>query len=271
MNQQSDHELQKFKHTAEDIVRDTRSIIKTGVAQGFSYHLKPDGTFVTDIDLAVEDLIRSRLRAAFPDHGILGEERPETFAESDYRWIIDPVDGTRSFRHRIPLFGTLLALRHRDHSIVGVIDLPALDRTYIAASGLGARCNGQQIQLKDVASEDAIDFEVIAVGEREQFVKRGKAAAFDSLMRSHASVRTYCDCFGHALAIEGCVGAMVDYNLRIWDVAATEVLIQEVGGKYVRVNVNARRDTADARYDVVFGKPTVVEWVLKALRAEADS
>lgn len=270
MNQQSDHELRKFKQTAEDIVRDTRSIILTGIAQGFSYHLKPDGSFVTDIDLAVEDLIRSRLRAAFPDHGILGEERPEIFAESDYRWIIDPVDGTRSLRHRIPLFGTLLALRHGGRSIVGVIDLPALDKTYVAASGLGAHCNGQQIQLEDVASKDAIDFEVIAVGEREQFVQREKAAAFDSLMSSHSSVRTYCDCFGHALAIEGCVGAMVDYNLRIWDVAATEILIQEVGGKYVRVNAKAPRDTAEARYDVVFGKPTVVEWLLSALGAEAD-
>jgi fructose-1,6-bisphosphatase/inositol monophosphatase family enzyme len=115
-----------------------------------------------------------------------------------------------------------------------------------------------------------VHHEVIAVGERKQFVKAKRTTGFDNLMRSHGSVRTYCDCFGHSLAIEGCVGAMVDYNLRIWDIAATEVLIQEVGGTFVRVKTSTTGNGVDLRYDVVFGKPMVVKWALRVLGAEAD-
>ena len=93
--------------------------------------LKPDNSFLTDVDLAVEDLIRSRLQTAFPDHGILGEERPETTTETAYQWVIDPVDGTHSLTHGIPLCGTLLALRHGEKTIVGLIDLPGLEKTYV--------------------------------------------------------------------------------------------------------------------------------------------
>lgn len=269
-NEHSMDELQEFKAKAEEIVREARSIIISGLSREVSYKLKADGSFVTDVDLAVEDLIRTRLQVAFPDHDVLGEEGPRTSGTSDYLWVIDPVDGTYSFRHRIPLFGTLLALNYRDRSIVGVIDLPALDRTYVAASGLGSRCNGRDLRLKDLSSEKAVRHEVIATGERKQFVKAEKSTEFDNLMRSHGSVRTYCDCFGHAMAIEGCVGAMVDYNIHIWDVAATEVLIQEVGGKFVRVRVDATGSVADARYDVVFGKPKVVDWALRVLGAETN-
>jgi len=265
MRRPSPDVLRKFMGTAESIVRETRPIVEAATARGLSPRLKADGSFVTEVDFAIEDLIRSRLQAAFPDHGVVGEERAARSSDSGYEWTIDPIDGTHSLRHGIPLYGTILALTHDGEPIVGAIGLHGMDRIYVAASGLGARCNGRPLRRINAETEVAIEHEIIAVGERRQFLRCGQSAVFERLMRAHPSVRTYCDCFGHALAIEGAVGAMVDYNLRIWDVAATAVLIEEVGGRYVRVNADEPHEAGGARYDVVFGKPAVVEWVLKVI------
>ena len=252
---------------AEAIARETRPAILRMLAQDISPRLKADGSFVTDVDFVIEDLVRARLRAAFPDHGILGEERAPASGAAEYEWIVDPIDGTKSLRHGIPLFGTLLALRHAGEPVVGLIDLPMLSRTLVGASGVGAYADGRRVRLADVASADAVAREVIAIGERRQFAACGQAEVFDTLQRAHESVRTYCDCFGHALAIEGAAGAMVDYNLHVWDVAATEVLVREAGGLFRRVNQEAVTDRPGGRYDVIFGKPTVVEWVCRTLES----
>lgn len=261
MSEPSREDLLRFRSAAEAIVRETRAAVLGALAREIPHRLKADGSFVTDVDLQVEDLVRSRLRETFPDHGILGEERAEVASSSDYLWVVDPIDGTHSLRHRIPLFGTLLALRREERTIVGVIDLPMLDRTYVGVEGMGAYRNGERVRIADVEGPADVEKEVIATGERRQFVGAGKADAFDRLARAHGSVRTYCDCFGHALAIEGAVGAMVDYNLRIWDIAATEVLVREAGGVFRHVGRRRASSPAEEKYDVVFGKPAVVAWV----------
>ena len=262
-------DLARFMRFAEQLASATRKLIVESSPLNASHRLKADGSFVTDIDFAVEDLVRSRVQTSFPNHGIVGEERPDIPSSSDYQWVIDPIDGTHSFRHRIPLFGTLLALLHRGQPVLGVIDLPLLNRTYVGASGRGAFCNGQQVSLRSVRAANEIAHEVIAIGERRQFVACGHQDAFDRLMQGHQSVRTYCDCFGHALAIEGAVGAMVDYNLHLWDFAASEVLIREAGGVFVARNVDNRSDRRGGHYDVVFGKPRVVEWLSRVLTLPA--
>jgi fructose-1,6-bisphosphatase/inositol monophosphatase family enzyme len=263
-------DLQNFKAVAEGIIRDTRRLITSRLSQGFAYSVKADGSYVTDIDTAVEDLIRSRIASVFPDHQILGEERGGNPISADYVWVIDPIDGTHSLKHGIPLFGTLLALRYRQRSVLGLIDLPLLNKTYTALADLGAECNGQPLHLWDVSSADAIQNEIIGIGERKQFVKCQQAAVFDTLMQSHGSVRTYCDCFGHALAIEGSLGAMVDYNLNLWDIAATELIIREAGGVLVRVNADSAGSDQGNRHNVVFGKPTVVRWILDTIGMEIN-
>lgn len=266
MNQHSSREeLSAILTEADQIVRETRRIIRAALRKGFEHRLKADRSFVTDVDLAVEDKTRRMLRQRFPEHGILGEERGGDRPGSDYQWIIDPIDGTHSLRHRVPLFGTLLALLHRDEPVLGVIDLPALDKTYSGARGLGTKCNGRVMRVADLGPGQPLEEEIISVGERPQFTHAGKARVFDHLMKLHPSVRTYCDCFGHALAIEGAVGAMVDFDLRIWDTSATAVLVAEAGGKYVSM-VRTGTSLEDCRYDVVFGKPRVVDWVLALIK-----
>ena len=131
-------ELAGLLEKARQLSAQTRSLIDQALARGISHRLKADSTFVTEVDLAVEEHVRSALSGWFPSHGILGEEFDACNPDADYQWIIDPIDGTRSLRHRVPLFGTVLALHFRGHPVLGVIDLPGLDRCYSGALGLGS-------------------------------------------------------------------------------------------------------------------------------------
>ncbi|MDZ4700245.1 MAG: inositol monophosphatase family protein [Rhodothermales bacterium] len=255
-------DLSVVRDIAIDIVTQARAGILAHVEAGFSFEKKSDNSFVTTADLDAERLIRQRLAEHFPDHGILGEEFEASASTSGYTWVIDPIDGTHSFRHGIPLYGTMLALLEGDTPVVSVIDLAGIGRLYAAAKGLGSTRNGRPIRLHPLGSA-RIEDEVIALGERKQFVSCGLERVYDTLMTGHDHARTYCDCFGHALAAEGSVGAMVDYNIRIWDSVASVLLVEEAGGK--TICLGERQDGAEKRYDWVFGKPEVVEWVRLAI------
>jgi histidinol-phosphatase len=260
MNELNNANLRSWLDEAMSIVDDTRAMALGYAAGDFAFTFKEDGTFVTEADTSVETAVRSWLRDRFPEHGVVGEEFEDVNPDADYQWIIDPIDGTHSFRHRVPLYGTILGLVHREIPVLGVIDLPAMRLRVSGALGQGAFCNGERNRIEDVG-EDAVEHEIIAVGDRKQFAAAGKEYVFDTLMSSHPTVRTYTDCFGHVMALLGSVGAMVDYNLSIWDSAATEILVKESGGKHVQVLSDVRGD-GTARYDVVFGKPRVVDWLL---------
>jgi len=250
---------------ALSMARETREMILESVRTGFEHALKGDGTFVTDVDTSVETALRVRIMKEFPGHGIIGEEFDDVNPGAEFKWTIDPIDGTHSFRHGIPLYGTIIALVHGDMPVVGVIDLPGLALRCSGALGEGAFCNGNKLKIGDVGETNPIEKEIIAIGERKQFAAAGKEYVFDDLMAAHPSVRTYCDCFGHVMTLTGGTGAMVDFNLHVWDSAATELLVKEAGGKHVRVFADERGEKG-FRYDVVFGKPTLVDWILKLIR-----
>ncbi len=260
-------ELREMLSEACAIVRETRSVIEAALEKGFTHRSKADGSFVTDADIAVEEKARTLLASRFPAHRIIGEELPEAGGGHELTWVIDPIDGTKSFRHGVPLYGTLLALLHGDAPILGVIDLPGLDRTYSAARGLGARCNGRDVTLEDLPGDRALEKEIIGIGDRQQFVSAGRPEVFDALMGAHPAVRTYTDCFGHALALQGAVGAMVDFDLRLWDTMASKVLMEEAGGRYVCFQ-RTGEELRDSRFDVILGKPRVVEWILDRIAAQ---
>src|SRR5581483_1789765 len=136
-------------------------------------HRKSDQTWVTEIDLAAERMLRQRLAAAFPDHGFIGEEFAEQNRVEEFTWVIDPIDGTMSLRHRIPLFGTILALLHDEKPVLGLIDLPQLGRLYSGGAGLGAWCNERRVVIQDVANDDQIKSEIISAADRSQYVAAG--------------------------------------------------------------------------------------------------
>ena len=260
-------DLKDLLSEALGIVRETRGLIRAALEKGFTHRSKADGTFVTDVDIAVEEKVRTLLAARYPTHRVIGEELPETGGGDALTWVIDPIDGTKSFRHGVPLYGTLLALLQGDDPVLGIIDLPGLDKTYSAARGLGARCNGRVVALQDLSGDEALEKEIIGIGDRQQFVSAGLPSVFDTLMRAHPGVRTYTDCFGHALALDGSVGAMVDYDLRLWDTVASKVLMEEAGGRYV-CSERAGNDPRARRFDVILGKPRVVDWILDRIATD---
>lgn len=254
----------RFLEAAIEIVDTTDRLILEQVAGGFTHRLKADRSFVTEVDFAVERFIRSELARRFPGHGIIGEELDDVAPASGFSWVIDPIDGTMSLRHGIPLYGTLLALMQDGEPIVGVVSLPAIQSRAWAGRGLGAFVNGERQILVDLDSDEAVDEEVIAIGERRQFTPFGLEDHFDRLMQHHPSVRVYCDCFGHLLAFQGAVGAMVDYGLRIWDWAASRVIIEEAGGVFEIVGEH--EVAGERRYNVILGKPRVVRRIREILK-----
>ena len=262
-------ELREVLAAACGIVRQTRTLIEAALDKGFTHGSKADGSLVTDVDIAVEEKARTLLAARFPAHGVIGEELPAADRGRALTWVIDPIDGTRSFRHGVPLYGTLLALLHQGDPILGIIDLPALGRTYSAARGLGAHCNGRAVILEDLPGDAAPEDEIIGIGDRQQFAAAGRPDVFDALMRDHPAVRTYTDCFGHALALEGSVGAMVDFDLRLWDIMASKVLMEEAGGRYVCFQ-RSGKEPRGRRFDVILGKPRVVDWILDRIAVDGQ-
>jgi histidinol-phosphatase len=245
------------------LARRSRAVIRHHQETGFATRLKSDASYVTDADLAAERALRGWIGARFPDHGIVGEEFPLVNPGASFQWILDPIDGTLSFTHGIPFFGTIIGLHHKGVPLVGVIDQPALGLCYSAARGLGAWCNGRRLQVRDVPAS-ARAREIISASDRPRFVNSRRGQAFDRLMRIHPQVRGYADCIGHTLAAEGKIGATVDFGLRLWDIAATQVLIEEAGGRFACVSRS--RDAGGDLYGIIAGKPSLVRWLERIFR-----
>src|SRR5262245_44937434 len=194
---------------------------------------KRDGSPVTCADRESEALIRARLAAA-PGGAldVLGEEDGLSGSGTRWRWVVDPIDGTRSFVRGIPLCGSLIGLEDTTdgRALLGVVHLPMLGVTYAGGPGLGATRNGNPIRLPDsVALEDSI----IAVGDVAAFRESGREEDFRRLTELHGYVRGYTDCFGHGLVFEGAIGAMLDPALSPWDIRASQAIIEAVGGAAV--------------------------------------
>ena len=245
--------------TLQGIVQQARIHLQAIPRDDIQVEKKADNSFVTRADRETELFLREQLQKHFPEHSIVGEEFPSIEKNSIYQWIIDPIDGTHSFKHNIPLYGIIICLLEDGKPVVAAIDLPAIDRTYAAAKDMGATCNGVPIQIEDLQAGESIFDEVISTGERKSFVKCDRSEVFDTLMQSHNHIRVYSDCFGHMLAAEGVVGAMMDFNMRIWDCMASVLIVEEAGGK--AICVGKRMDGELPRYDWVYGKPAVVDWL----------
>lgn len=226
-----------------------------------SVEYKGDGSPVSIADREAEIAIRNVLQGDPVAAGfdVLGEEFGEKGNNTRYRWLIDPLDGTRSFVNRVPLFGTIVALEDREtaKALIGVIHLPVLNVTYRAARGLGCVCNGTAVS---VSRDAAPDISLIATGDMAQFTSAGCEEMFRKLTGACPYLRGYTDCFGHTLVIKGSVGAMIDPALNPWDVAATQVLVEEAGGMVV-----TRPSRAENKIDALFGAPNLVEQLVALL------
>jgi histidinol phosphatase-like enzyme (inositol monophosphatase family) len=211
---------------------------------------KEDGTPVTEADLAAERVIRKRLQEAFPEFSILGEEFGAEGRSDGPQWIIDPIDGTIGFSRGIPLFSTLIALAVDGEPVMGLIDLPALNERYVGWKGGGCRRNGKPTR---VSEETDLQRAIISHGDPFCFDERGERPAFERMAREIPMLRGYTDAFGYAQVLGGGVGAMVDFGLRIWDVAPVQILVPEAGGRCVTLSEH------EGKVGLVVGNPALVD------------
>lgn len=203
--------------------RATLAHFQTGVAAETKADLSP----VTIADRAAEQVVRERIEARFPEDGIVGEEFGVTRPAAQRRWIVDPIDGTRSFLHGVPLYGVLLALEQDDEAVVGIIHFPALAETVCAARGEGCWWDGRRTNVSDVAD---LGRALLLTTDAESIEQHGHAEGWNRL-RSRADLcRTWGDCYGYALVATGRAEAMLDPVLSIWDAAAVAPVIEEAGG-----------------------------------------
>lgn len=189
---------------------------------------KADGSPVTAADRRGEEVLRRLIEERFPGHAVVGEELGGAEKDSRHRWIVDPIDGTRSFVHGVPLFGVLLALEIDGEPTVGVCYLPALEEMVAAARGEGCRWNGR---LAHVSRVDSLAEALVSLtepgsldGEHRPFWERLKKTA--------AAIRGYSDCYGHVLVATGRCEVMLDPVMNLWDCAALLPILEESGGSF---------------------------------------
>lgn len=187
---------------------------------------KEDESPVTQADKGVEAEVRAYLSEHFPDHGVFGEEQGQTGVDRKHVWIIDPIDGTRSFLSGHPLFGFLLGHLTDGVPEVGVIGMPALNETFVGVRGAGATLQGEPIQ---VAKQTELDQAILFINEGEK-IYRDHPDTFDRLTRAGQTRRFAYDCYPHALLAAGHVDAVVDYDLQPYDYLPVSAVVEAAGG-----------------------------------------
>jgi histidinol-phosphatase len=189
---------------------------------------KADGSPVTIADREAETAIRAWITAHFPDDGVLGEELGETAGHSGRRWLIDPIDGTRSFVAGVPLWGSLVAVMEGDRVVAGAASFPAVDEHLTAAPGEGCWHNGARCRTSTVASLDRATLLTTELN----FADPLKRAGWEALSRRVRQSRTWGDCYGYLLVATGRAEAMLDPVMNPWDSACLQPIIEEAGGVF---------------------------------------
>lgn len=203
----------------------------------FNVERKSDNTPVTIADREAEQLVRDRVGKAFPDDSILGEEFPVKEGTTPFRWIVDPIDGTKSFVCGVPLYATLIGIEFEGRGVVGVIELPALGESVAAAEGQGAwftAADGTQTAAK-VGKFASLADGLFTTSERKTFEERADGDASDVHHRIEAAcftARTWGDAYGYSLVATGRAALMLDPIMSVWDAAAILPILQEAGGVF---------------------------------------
>ena len=221
---------------------------------------KDDRSPVTIADRKAEATLRETLLARFPQDGFLGEESGDTPGNSGYRWIIDPIDGTRNFVRGIPIWATLVGLEYKHEQIAGVCYLPAMGQVYRALRGDGAYRDERRIHVSRVSNfADASLF----YSSVSWFVKAGCEDAFHDFVRRAQRTRGFGDFYGFVLVAQGSGDLMMEHGVHTWDLGALKPIVEEAGGRMTDWNGN---DTIE-RPDVLASNGILHDQALEILRA----
>lgn len=202
------------------------AIIRRYFRSGVAVDDKPDRSPVTVADREAEAALRQIIERRHPDHGIVGEEQGATRDDAEYVWVLDPIDGTKSFISGVPLFGTLIALAHRGTPILGVIDQPILRERWVGARGHKTTLNGAPVRTRACP---ALEAATLFATSPDLF--RGAAAAgFERLEAAVKLARFGADCYAYGLLAAGFIDLVVEASLKVHDYMAAVPVIAGAGG-----------------------------------------
>ena len=193
---------------------------------GLQVELKADSSPVTAADRGAEELMRKLIKGKFPDHGVIGEEFGSERPDAEFVWVLDPIDGTKSFISGVPLFGTLIALLHRGQPVLGCIHQPVLGQLLIG-DNTSCSMNGHPVKTRDVGRiEDA----TLLTSDPVAIASNPAAHAYAALMGRAKLARMWGDCYGYYLVATGSADVMYDPVMNPWDIAALVPVIRGAGG-----------------------------------------
>lgn len=218
--------LKKSEKFIEDILPGLREIILKYYKTACAVEIKTDNSPVTVADREAENFIRKKIMKNFPDHGIIGEESGTYQVDAEYKWVVDPIDGTKSFISNAPLFGTLIALTQNNKPALGCIYLPVTNDVLIG-DNLQTRLNGAVVRMPECV---ALENSVVITTDYKDFSKYKPRSGFDRLMSTCRLSRTWGDCFGYYLLAIGKAHVMVDPAMSVWDKMALIPIINGAGG-----------------------------------------
>jgi histidinol-phosphatase len=227
----------------------------------FVVEWKKDVSPVTVADREAEHLLRGQLAERFPHDGFLGEEHGEQPGDSGYRWIIDPIDGTRNFVRGIPLWGTLVGLEYRGEMLAGVVNMPALGQAWRALRGDGAWRDERRIQVSKVSE---LGKATLLYTSLSYFEKAGRREVLLDLVRRTQTQRGFGDCYIHVLVAQGSGDVALEHGVHLWDVAAVQPIIEEAGGRFTDWDGNRTIH----RPDVLVSNGLLHDDILRLLRSK---
>ena len=245
------------------------NILKDGFGRVTHYSNKHDqSNIVTEYDLKSEDAIRSMISTKYPDHNVLGEENGFEDKGSEFTWIIDPLDGTSNFAAQIPWFGILIALIKDNKPILGGGFLPLSAELYLAEKNRGAFKNNcpihvtTEVELKNLLCCYSLDYSKdISKTEREVLIIKNLVQNFRNL-RSTNSLVDFC------MVADGRLGSAINQTMKIWDIAAPQLILEEAGAKVTDIDGNSlvyspSSGSLEQNFTAVAANPVVHEKLLK--------
>ena len=206
-----------------------REVIMRCYRRNLAVQVKADKSPVTEADVESERVIRSLLEARFPAHGFYGEETGSRGADAEYVWLVDPIDGTKSFVREYPMFSTQIALMHRGELVLGVSSAPAYGELAWAERGQGAWLDGERLAVSAIGD---IESAALSSGNLKSLAQSAAWPRYGALVARLGRIRGYGDFLHYHLLAGGKIDAVIESDVNILDIAALAVIVEEAGGRF---------------------------------------
>lgn len=225
-----------YLQTALDAVHAAQDIILQYYHGDFAVELKPDQSPVTIADVQTEQTIKNIILDRFPNHGFFGEETGKVNAGAEFNWLIDPIDGTKSFVRGYPMFSTQIALMQGDELILGVSNAPGFNELAYAEKGKGAFLNNKSI---NVSGYTALNQAALSLGNIASLAASAQWANLGQIITQVQRIRGYGDFLHYHLLASGKIDAIIESDVNILDIAALSVIVREAGGIFTDLSGGA--------------------------------